>query len=63
MPFVLEGIWAYKLTSLLEDDVDGRSGRDGRDPSGWHENTPGCQLARTVSDLFTVLEHKLYQAD
>lgn len=29
MPFVLEGIWAYKLTSLLEGDVDGRSGRDG----------------------------------
>lgn len=30
VPFVLEGIWAYKLTSLLEGDVDGRSGRDGR---------------------------------
>lgn len=67
MPFVLEGIWAYKLTSLLEDDVDGRSGRDGRDPSGWRENRPGCQLARigllAVSDLFTVLEYKLYPTD
>lgn len=27
VPFVLEGIWAYKLTSLLEGDEDGRSGR------------------------------------
>lgn len=67
MPFVLEGIWAYKLTSLLEDDVDGRSGRDGRDPLGWHENSPGCQLARmgllAVPDLFSVLEHKLYQTE
>lgn len=34
------------LTSLLEDDVDGRSGRDGRDLSDWHENRLGCQLAR-----------------
>ncbi len=25
VPFVLGGIWAYKLTSLLEGDEDGRS--------------------------------------
>ena len=30
MPFVLGGIWAYKLTSLLEGDEDGRSGGAGR---------------------------------
>lgn len=34
VPFVLEGIWAYKLTSLLEGDEDGKSGRAGRRPDG-----------------------------
>lgn len=29
VPFVLEGICAYKLTSLLEGDEGGRSGRAG----------------------------------
>lgn len=64
VPFVLAGIWAYKLTSLLEDDVDGRSGRDGRDLSGWHENRPGCQLAGmgllAVSDLILLYSNTNY---
>lgn len=51
MPFVLEGIWAYKLTSLLEGDEDGRSGRAGRRPDGLAGKQTGMPTGKGVVEM------------